>query len=69
MLEIRIHLQQSATVWQHNNSKHNDIIGGGIEGRRDAGRMRCFDGQGRGRAILLRAAAAASPTIAPLSEN
>lgn len=51
-------------VWQHNSSKHNDIIGEGETGG-DAGRMRWFDGQGRGRAILPRAAASVGLSCAP----
>ncbi|XP_063831602.1 uncharacterized protein LOC135080810 [Ostrinia nubilalis] len=51
-----------------NAAAHNDIIGG--ERARGEGRMRAFDGQGRGRAILPRAAASAGPSPSRwLSQN
>lgn len=69
-------LQRSATVFGNNNSsssaaQHNDIIGGRAawSGGQGARRMRGFDGQGRGRAILPRAAATAGPSHAPSSGN
>lgn len=54
-------------------AEHNDIIGGARwgagRGGRDAGRMRGFDGQGRGRAIPPRAAASAGSSCAPSLEK
>lgn len=65
--------QQSATVFGNitaaNAAAHNDIIGGGPAGEGGAGRMRDFDGQGRGRAILPRAAASAGSSRSPFSGN
>lgn len=69
-------LQRSATVFGNNNASssaalYNDIIAGGQRGAGGEGarRMRGFDGQGRGRAILPRAAASAGPSHAPSSGN